>query len=426
MDVTKVLVVHNRYRSAQPSGEDAVVQDEARLLAEHGCDVTRLEVESDDIAAWPPYRQAALPLRVVWSREGSNLVRAAIRRYEPEIVHFHNTFPLLSPAVLWAARACGVGVVQTLHNFRALCPAATFLRDGHVCEDCLGRLPWPGVVHGCYRGSRAATAPLALASAAHRLIDTWARCVDVFIAPSEFTRQKYVEAGWQPDKITVKYNTVPDESIERGSGGPDFVCLARLGSEKGIDVLLEAWGEAFPSGEQRLAVVGSGDEELALRHQARELCGVQFVGRVDRVAALRVLANARAAVIPSRCYEGFPRVLVEAYSLGVPVIASRLGALSELVAHLRTGLLFEAGSSSALADALRRFADSPALAARLSDGARRAYETTFGPAPTIEALIRIYDQVASGRRGSSVSAGVAERSRVGRSRRTRRAGALIR
>src|SRR5690348_4746198 len=146
-----VLLVHNRYRTEVPSGEDAVVDDEARLLVQSGCRVTRLEVSSDEIASWPLRKKSTLPVRVVWSREGQRLVRDAIRQTTPDVIHFHNTFPLLSPAVYWTARDSAAAVVQTLHNFRPLCAAATFFRDGAICEKCLGRAPLPGVRHGCYR-----------------------------------------------------------------------------------------------------------------------------------------------------------------------------------------------------------------------------------------------------------------------------------
>ncbi|MBI4172881.1 MAG: glycosyltransferase, partial [Actinobacteria bacterium] len=174
----RVLVVHNRYRRAQPSGENVVVEEEAELLAASGCTVERLEVGSDEIATWSPARRALLPARVVWSREGRRLAREAIESFEPDVVHVHNTFPLLSPAVLRAAHASPAAVVQTLHNFRPLCADASFLRNGRVCESCLGRSPLPGVIHGCYRESVLKTLPVAAMIATHRGLGTWRRCVD--------------------------------------------------------------------------------------------------------------------------------------------------------------------------------------------------------------------------------------------------------
>ena len=206
----RVLVVHNRYRSAQPSGENAVVEEETALLREAGAVVELLSVESDDIAGWPAAKRLTLPARVVWSRDGARTVRRAIAGFRPDVVHAHNTFPLLSPAALRAAHGTGVRVVQTLHNFRPLCPAATFLREGRVCEDCLGRVPIPAVVHGCYRSSRVATLPIAVKNALHSAIGTWSTAVDTYITPSEFARSRYLKAGWPADRIVVKFNTAPD------------------------------------------------------------------------------------------------------------------------------------------------------------------------------------------------------------------------
>ena len=396
----KVLVVHDRYRSAQPSGENTVVEDEVSLLREHGCDVRLLDVSNDEIASWSPAKRAGLPVRVVWSREGYRLLRLRAASFGPDVVHIHNTFPLLSPSALWAARRSGAAVVQTLHNFRPICPAATFLREGRICEACLGRLPWPSLRYGCYRGSRLATVPIAAANTFHHLLGTWARCVDTFIAPSQFTRRKFVDAGWPREKIEVKYNTARDAGLRRAGNGEGFVCLSRLGPEKGIDVLLAAWARAFPDGDERLTLIGSGPSEAALRTQAAGMKGVEFRGRLDRPDAMRLLGRARAVIVPSRCYEGLPRVVVEAYALGVPVVASRLGALGEVVVHGDTGLLVEPQTPADLGGALRRLAGSAELSARLGSGARRAYETRFSPRVTMRALLEVYGRAACSARTS--------------------------
>jgi glycosyltransferase involved in cell wall biosynthesis len=394
----RVLVVHNRYRSDRPSGENAVVDDEAHLLEQFGCRVERLEVSSDDIAGWPLYRRAMVPAGVTWSRRGKSLTADAIRRFRPEVVHFHNTFPLLSPAALWAARSSGVPVVHTLHNFRPLCAAATFFRDGHVCEECLGRRPLPALRYGCYRGSRAATAPVVGMEILHSVLDTWRRCVDVFVLPSEFARAKYVQAGWPAARLVVKYNTVPDVERRPRHRAAGFACLSRLGREKGVDLLLEAWGRAFPDGAETLRVIGSGDDEDALRRAARPLAGVEIAGRLTHAEALSVVAGARALVVPSRSYEVFPRVVVEAYALGVAVVAARLGGLAEVVEDGHTGLLFDPGSPESLRHALRRVATSPTVSTALGANARRAYEQRFSPRRTTARLLAIYRAAESARR----------------------------
>lgn len=388
----KILVVHNRYRSAQPSGENAVVEDESELLREFGHEVETLEVESDQIAQWPLRKKATLPIRVVWSREGQRLVREAISRIRPDVVHFHNTFPLLSPSALLAARRAGVAVVQTLHNFRPLCPVATFLRDGRVCEECLGRLPLPSVRYGCYRGSRIATVPLAVSDGLHGSLKTWTRSVDKFIVPSAFTGRKYVQAGWPAEKFEVKFNTARVADRQRDGAGDGFVCLSRLSAEKGVDVLLEAWRHAFSTNGERLFIIGSGEREPSLREESKDLEGVVFLGQLERQEALTIVARARAVVVPSRCYENFPRAVVEAFSLGVPVIASRIGALAEIVEDGRSGLSFRTGSPAALADALVTLKRSNRLSERLGTGAFAAYSTKYNPTRTTERLVEIYDR----------------------------------
>jgi glycosyltransferase involved in cell wall biosynthesis len=386
----RVLVVHNRYRSAQPSGENAVVDEEVELLRERGVTVDVLATESDSIAHFSPLRRATLPVRVIWSAAGQRLVRDATAAFRPHVVHVHNTFPLLSPSALWAARRSGARVVQTLHNFRPLCPAGTFLRAGRVCESCLGRAPLPAIAHGCYRSSRAATVPVAVKDALHERVGTWRRCVDCYIAPSSFARAKYVQAGWPAERIAVKYNTVADPELPRAGSGEGFVCLSRLVPEKGVDVLLEAWRRAFPGGGQRLLVVGAGDRQEELRGVAAGLPGVEIRPTVERAEALRLLAGARALVVPSRWYEVFPRTVVEAYALGVPVIASRLGSLAEVVVDGETGLLVGPEAAGELAAGLRRLAADGELAARLGVGARRAYERWLSPEVTTDRLLAIY------------------------------------
>lgn len=388
----RVLLVHNRYRSEEPSGENAVVEDEASLLEEAGCTVGRLEVRSDEIARWPLRRRVLVPGRVIWSLEGYRLTAAAIRAFRPDVVHIHNTFPLLSPAAHWAARRSGAAVVQTLHNFRPLCVSGSLFRDGRVCEVCLGHAPLSALVHGCYRGSRAASAPLALKDCIHGALETWNRCVDVFVTPSEFARRKYVEAGWPEQKIVVKYNTAPDVSSTAAKWHGSFAYVGRFGPEKGVDVLLAAWADAFPDGGPGLRMVGADAAQAGRPGSAPR--GVEFFGRVERARALALVAGSRALIVPSRVYEVFPRVIVEAYALGVPVVASRVGPLPELVEDGRTGLVVEGGETAPLVRALRALAGSDSRSRELGRGARLAYEQTYSPARTTRQLLDIYANVA--------------------------------
>jgi glycosyltransferase involved in cell wall biosynthesis len=389
----KVLIAHNRYRSGQPSGENAVVEEEARLLAEHGCDVELLQTRSDEIAGWPAYKKALLPARAVWSREGQRLVGVAVARFRPDVVHVHNTFPLLSPAALRAARASGAAVVATMHNFRPLCAAATFVRDGKVCTSCLDRGPLAGIAHGCYRDSRLATVPLAASISAHRVAGTWRNSVDRYVFPSSFARSLYARAGWAAERLVVKPNTVRDPGFTRTGAGRGFVALSRFSPEKGLDTLLDAWRTAEI--DEPLTLIGAGELEGDLRRRARGLDTVQFVGRLSQREAFARLAGARALVVPSRWFEVFPRTIVEAYSLGVPVVASRIGSLAEVVTDGVTGLHVGAGEPEQLAAALRRLSSSVALTARLGDEARRRYEAELAPGPSTRRLLEIYDDAVA-------------------------------
>jgi len=386
----RVLVVHGRYRSAGPSGENEVVDDEVRLLREHGCAVEQLELASDEIAEWPAWKRATLPGRVIWSRAGQRALERAVERYRPAVIHIHNTFPLFSPAVFWQARRSGAAVVHTLHNFRPFCPAGTFLRDGRACEACLGRFPLPAIRYGCYRDSRVATIPVALMDGVHGWLRTWQRCVDRFIVVSDYERDKYVQGGWPADKIRVKYNTVWEQALPPRRPGPAFVCMSRLSPEKGVDVFLEGWRRAFPQGGPPVRLTASGPLGAELRAEYGDLPGVTFLGHVERSVLLDELTRARAVVLPSRCYEGFPRVVVEAYAAGVPLVASRVGSLAQLVEHEVTGLQVRTGDADDMAAALRRLAESDELVERLGRSARERYERLYSPAVTMGQLLGVY------------------------------------
>jgi glycosyltransferase involved in cell wall biosynthesis len=233
------------------------------------------------------------------------------------------------------------------------------------------------------------TAPVAAMDALHGALRTH-RCVDAFIAPSRFARSRYVRAGWPADRIHVKYNTSPDRGAIREGPGHGFVCLSRLSPEKGVDVLLRGWERAFPDGREQLTIAGGGDLDDELRAAASGVAGVTFAGHIAAEEALDLVAGARALVVPSRWYELFPRTVAEAYSLGVPVIASRLGSLAEVVRDGRTGLLFEPGDERSLAAALVRLADDPELAERLGRRGRRFWERLLSPESTTDALLGLY------------------------------------
>ena len=373
----RILILHSRYLSGAVSGENRVVDDEARLLIEGG----------HQVDVWDPAPASAHGLglmttavRAIWSTDATARVRGLIRRSEAEIVHCHNLFPQLSPAVLRAAGDERAAVVMTLHNYRLLCLPATFIRDGRVCEDCLGRKPWPGVVHACYRDSTLGSAALASSLSLHTAFNTFDR-VTKYLAVSEFVRGKYVEAGWPDDRIEVKSNFAW-KSPRREGPGRYFLYLGRLSPEKGIATLLSAWRRS----SARLLVVGDGPVAEALKAHAPP--NVEFRPTVSPAEVPALIREARALVLPSVCYEAQPRVILEAYAAAVPVLASNLGALPEAVGH-DSGLLVPPGDPGSWADAVERLLDDRE-SERLGEGAWRRWRDRYSPERGLQNLEDAY------------------------------------
>jgi glycosyltransferase involved in cell wall biosynthesis len=318
------------------------------------------------------------------------------------LVHFHNTFPLLSPAAYHAARSAGAAVVQTLHNYRLLCPGANFFRDGRVCEDCLGkRFAWPAIQHACYRGSRAATAVTATMLAAHRLKRTWTEAVDAYVALTEFARGKLIAGGLPADKIAVKPNFVsPDPQAGAGRGGYALY-VGRLSAEKGIDQLLSAWRRL--DGAVPLKIVGDGPLANQVREAAERDPHIERLGAQPLDKVHQLLGDAAFLVCASACYEGLPKTIVEAFAKGMPVVAPRHGAMAEIVEHGRTGLHFVPGDADSLAaQALSLFRDDRARQ-RMRGEARAEFEAKYTAARNYSLLLDVY-RGALGRRGPSAAA----------------------
>ena len=374
----RILVVHNRYQAL--GGEDAVVEDEVALLRARGHAVETYLRDNRELAhvgALDAFGQA------LWARRTARELDALFAAFRPDLVHVHNTFARVSASAYWSAARAGVPVVQTLHNFRLMCVQAMFLREGRVCEDCVGRAPWRGVLHKCYRGSRAQSAGLAAVVGLHRALGTYRDRVTRYVALTEFCRRKFIEGGLPAEKIMVKPNFVPDAPLAREPrrGG---LFVGRLAPEKGVDVLLAAL-DAVPAAE--LDVVGAGPEapKVAAHPRAR------LLGWRPPHEVRARMARAAYLVMPSLWYENFPRTLVEAFAAGLPVIASRLGALEELVDDGFTGTLFEPGSAPSLARRLDEAERSPQALRRMGRHARLVYETAFTPDTNYERLMAIYD-----------------------------------
>ncbi|MGD0901127.1 MAG: glycosyltransferase [Thermoguttaceae bacterium] len=389
----RILLCHNYYQ--QPGGEDQSFAAEAGMLESRGHEVLRYTLHNDAIGQMG---RLAVAARTLWNRQSYRRLRDLIRAHRPAVMHCTNTFPLISPSAYSAARAEGVPVVQSIRNYRLFCANAYFLRDARVCEDCLGKLlAWPAVLHRCYRGSRAATAVVVAMQAGHRLARTWSRCVDRYFAPTEFARQKCVAGGLPPDRIAVKPNFIDPDPGRGAAAGGYAVFAGRLSPEKGIDTLLAAWEHFAPN--MPLRIVGDGPMAPQVRETALRLPQIEWLGRRTPDDLLAIVGEATCLLVPSLLYETFGRTIIEAYAKGTPVIASRLGAMAELVADGRTGLLFEPGNPSDLAAKVRQIAaDSPARR-RMRDQARREFESKYTVRQNYAMLMKIYADAAAVRGG---------------------------
>jgi len=390
----RVLLVHNYYQL--PGGEDRVFEAEEAILQSNGHDVGRLTVSNDIVA---DLSRIKLAKTTVWSRAGHDAVEAAARDHRADVVHFHNTLPLISPAGYYGARSAGAAVVQTLHNFRLICPGALLYRDGAPCEECVGKtFAAPGVRHGCYRGSRGATMAVASMTTAHRVAGTWQRAVDRYIAITDFARDKFVAGGLPEDRISVKANPL---SLDPGKGdgtGDYALFVGRLDSGKGVSTVLKAWQEcaALPP----LVIVGDGPEAPLVREAVDRMGGdrIRWKGWLQSPDVLALMRRARAFVFASHLYEGgTPMTIVEAFASGLPIAATDRGAAQGLVRDGVEGIRFTPKDPQALAAAVREILRDPVAYQAMRDAARLAFEQTYAPEPNYAVLARIYSEALATR-----------------------------
>ena len=380
----KVLVAHNAYQHA--GGEDIVFRNETQLLRQHGHEVFEY---LDDNCRIFELGNVRLAIETMWSRPSYKRLSAVLAEFRPDVAHFHNTFPLISPSAYYAAKRHGAAVVQTLHNFRLLCPNAIFLRNGSVCEDCLGKtVAFPGIIHGCYRGSRTASAGVAAMVAMHRTLGTWSNAVDLYVVLSEFARSKFIQGGLPSEKLVVKPNGLAEDPGQ-GSGDGNFALYAgRLSTEKGIGVLLSAWSRI--GRELPLKIAGDGPASEEVRQACHETTGLEWLGAQPRLRVLSLMKQARFIVIPSICYENFPAVAVEAFATSTPVAASNIGALPSIVDDGRTGLLFRPGDASDLRAKALALVSDPDRLATMRRQARIEFDKRYSPSASYPLLIEAY------------------------------------
>ena len=387
----RVLLVHNRYRSAAPSGENRVVDQEGEALAALGHEVMRFGRSSDEIEQWPLAKKVLLPARTIWSRETYLDLKALLHEHRPEVVHVHNTFPLLSPAVLHACREARIPVVATIHNYKLACASGTFFRAGVTCHDCAHGSLVPALVHGCYRESRAATAPVVLGMGVHR--QAWRSLVSAYIFVSAAQLALLKGVGLPADRMFVRHNLIPRRPVPQVPKTQTVVYAGRLDEAKGVRLLMAGW-DAYrreaSEPELKLVIAGGGPLGDEVAAWASDKPSVELHGTVSSDRCGELIAQARAVLLPSAWQETFGLVAVEAMAAGVPPVASGHGAFPELITPDVDGVLFSPGDPASLALAIADVEANPERYQVLGEQARKTYEQRFDPHRSIADLLDIY------------------------------------
>jgi glycosyltransferase involved in cell wall biosynthesis len=387
----RILLVHNRYRSAAPSGENRVVDQEGEALAALGHQVRRFGHSSDEIEQWSLAKKVALPARTIWSRETYRDLTAALLEHRPEIVHVHNTFPLLSAAVLYACRDAGIPVVATIHNYKLMCANGAFFRRGAVCHDCVDGLPARAIMHGCYRESRAATVPVTVSIGVHR--KAWRSLVSAYIFVSAAQRDLLQKADLASDRVFVRHNLIPHKSRPQTARTSKIVYAGRLDEAKGVRLLMAGWDCYCRTADEpglKLVIVGGGPLQDEVAAWASSQSSVEMTGTVSSDRCAEIISHARAVVLPSVWEETFGLVAVEAMAAGVPPIATGHGAFTELITSGVDGILFNPGDPAALGLAIADIEKNPERYEAYGDQARKSYEHRFDPRRNMEELLEIY------------------------------------
>jgi glycosyltransferase involved in cell wall biosynthesis len=380
----KILFVHNFYKIK--GGEDVVFRNEIELLNLKN-EILEYTVNNDSINSL--LSKVLSFFRVVFSLKAYREFKQCLKLHNPDVVHVHNYFPLLSPSVFYACKKMNIPVVHTLHNYRAVCPTALLMHAGEVEERSIKGTSWWAVANKVYRGSLMGTLALAIMVESHKWLGTWQTKLDRFIALTEFSKQKYVEAGWPNHKIVVKPNFIEDpfdgDTVVAKAGGYGLF-VGRLSEEKGVDILFKSWANTLG----KLKVIGDGPLKDFV--ESKSSGSIEFLGRKDKSDVLDLVRNADFIVMPSTWYEGFPMVLVEAFACGTPALVSRLGSMKEIVEDGVTGLHFEAGNSQDLAEKAQWLIDNLERTREMGQNARNEYLAKYTPEKNYEVLMDIYQQ----------------------------------
>ncbi|WP_071884897.1 glycosyltransferase [Picosynechococcus sp. PCC 73109] len=346
----KILVIHNRYRNR--AGEDSTFDQEVALLQQSNHSIQVWTKDNKDIDVGDFLDAIRLALSTIWSSKSYRELLAIIDDFKPDIIHVHNTLPLLSPSIFYAAKKRTIPTVVTIQNYRLSCPKGTFFRNNSTCEICLNKSLLFSVYYKCYRDSRLQTVTVALMLQVHRLLRTWTETITAYIAVSPFVRNKLVEMGIPAEKIYLKPNflqgkTQQPETIDFGKY---YLFVGRLETEKGILNLLNAYQNL--KSEYPLYIVGSGGLQSVVEQYASDNYKIQYLGQRTREEVIQYMQGAIALIFPSTWYEGFPLTILEAYSQSLPVIGSNIGSVSYAIQNGITGLTYPVGDEKALTQAL--------------------------------------------------------------------------
>ena len=388
----KVLQVHNRHAPGW-GGEETVVNLEFQLLQKRGHEVEQFQISNAVLKQASTFRQMLAAPATLWSHSSYRKLRQKIGQFQPHVVHVHNTFPLFSPSIFWAASRAGVPVVYTLHNFRSACANAVLFRAERPCEDCVGGVGWSGLRHKCYSNSLLRTAAVTAMNTLHRFIGTYANKIDAYVALNSFSQDVFVRSGLPSQKVIVKANFVPESTLRHSTRSPQIVFVGSMMRHKGIHLLLEAWKRVNVP-EANLLLLGDGPERSELQKHFNDVPSVSWAGSLSHQEVLQRICRSRALVLPTLVYENCPMVLLEAFAEGTPVIVPDLPSMKTFVNHDREGLLYRAGDISSLAEALTKalVASEDAWSA-WSTNCRTAHARHYNETTNYQQLISIYNSV---------------------------------
>jgi len=381
----KILFIHNQY--TQRGGEDVALDLETKLLQEKGHEVEKLVFTNDSIAGRSTSKITSA-FKAVYNFDAYTKTENLIRDFKPDIIHVHNLFFVASPSVLFAAAKFKIPVVLTIHNYRLVCANALLLRDGHVCELCIGKtIPLDGIKYKCYHNSSAQSALVTTITSFHKLVKTWQHKVSSYIVLTEFAKDKLKSSslGVDENKLLVKPNFIDDPGTGSWPREDFFVFVGRISEEKGIYILLEAFANMSA---QKILVIGDGPQKQKLQEQYASNPNIIFAGSMNKDEVLKTLQKSRALIFPSIWYEGLPFTIVEAFATGTPVIASKIGAMTDLITHGYNGYHFTAGSAENLQEGIATFDGSQ----QLYLNARETYTSKYHPDIHYASILKIYKE----------------------------------